>query len=125
MPTLVEGKDLPCNEYRKGSLKEGKDLTKSHRNSDRTGATTLCFYFLIQGSFHSTMATPFHTHKLFGKYPFQPSAEFGKHSVFVNLNNFNGKTLLGFIKEVIQNFRTTKSPFILNKKKVTVLYVFQ
>ena len=51
-------------------------------------------------------------------------AEFGKHSVFVNLNNFNGKTLLGFIKEVIQNFRT-KSPFILNKKKVTVLYVFQ
>ena len=44
------------------TLKEGKTPTKSHTNSDRTGATTLCFYFLIQGSFHSTIATPFHTH---------------------------------------------------------------
>lgn len=82
------------------------------------------FLFLNTGLFslHHGYIFP-HTHKLFGKYPFQPSAEFGKHSVFVILNNLNDKTLLGFIKEVIQNFRTTKKPFILNKKKVTVLYV--
>lgn len=44
--------------------------------------------------------------------------------MFVNLNNLNDKSLLGFIKEVIQNFRTIKKKtFILNKKKVAVLYV--